>query len=44
MHHIKTIATACGIMILSVLIKKFSDQIVFIFRFMLIVEFINNNL
>ncbi len=42
MHHIKTIATAYGIIIFSVLIKKFSDQIVFIFRFKLIVVIINN--
>ncbi len=38
---IKTIATAYGIIIFSVLMEKFSDQIVFIFRFMLIVVIIN---
>ncbi len=40
MHHIKTKATAYRIMIFSVLIKKCSDQIVLIFRFIIIVVII----
>ncbi len=37
MHHIKIKATAYNIMIFSVLIKKYSDQIVLILRFIIIV-------
>ncbi len=40
MHHIKTKATAYSIMIISVLINKYSDQIVLIFRFIIIVVII----
>ncbi len=40
MHHIKTKATAYSIMIFSVLIKKYSHQIVLTYRFIIIVVII----